>query len=475
MFRKKPRATPPKKTAPGLLPEAVDFQSDSVAFEERPLPRSTRVTLYLLLFFLLFAFVWSCLADVDKIVSAPGVIVTTGKNLNVAPLHNSIVKSIEVSQGEVVRTGQILVNLDPTFTTADVAQSAVRIRSLSLKIQRLESELSGKPFKPESNIFVTNGFNEELSNTLSELAKITPEDVALQQSLYEGRMREYASKMRAYDERMQSAKTRIASLGEQAGHLRSQTSFTNEMLKMRKEVFSQGADTRLSLLEAERQYSDYMNRLTQTEKDLAATRHEFEQAAADRDAFISTWRNDIGKDLTDTRRERDALVEEGRKNQRLKELSVLTAPVEAIVLEVKKFNIGSVVKEGEAILTLVPLNDPLEAQIYLDPADIGYVRVNDMCRMKLDTFPFQKHGVISGNLKTVGEDATQMELPSGEKKISYLARVSLTDTRLKNVPPDFRLVPGMSLSADITVGTRRVITFLIYPLMRMVDESFREP
>jgi hemolysin D len=151
----------------------------------------------------------------------------------------------------------------------------------------------------------------------------------------------------------------------------------------------------------------------------------------------------------------------------------LTAPADAVVLEVAKRSIGSIVREAEPVFTLVPLDVPLEAEVLVEARDIGHVGPEQEVRVKLDAFPFQKHGTASGVVRTISEDAFTDE-GKGERSF-YRARVVLTDSRLERIPETFRLIPGMTVVAEIKVGRRSVLSYFLYPLLRGLDESIREP
>ncbi len=132
------------------------------------------------------------------------------------------------------------------------------------------------------------------------------------------------------------------------------------------------------------------------------------------------------------------------------------------------------VSKAEPVVTLVPLDDPLEAEVNIQARDIGFVRQGDHARIKLEAFPFQKHGALEGTVKVISEDTFQKDTAMGSA-VTYRSRIGLTTTTLRDVPTDFRLIPGMTLSAEIKVGERRVISYFLYPIMRYLDESLREP
>ncbi|WP_300952159.1 HlyD family efflux transporter periplasmic adaptor subunit, partial [uncultured Desulfovibrio sp.] len=151
--------------------------------------------------------------------------------------------------------------------------------------------------------------------------------------------------------------------------------------------------------------------------------------------------------------------------------------VDAVVLEVAKRNVGSVADEAEALVTLVPLDAPLEVEVEVRPEDIGYVRVGQTARVKLSTLPFQKHGKIDAEVLAVSEDAFLRQTPAGEQSF-YRARLKLPPdplAGLRNLPQGFAIMPGMTVSGEINVGDRRIIEYFLYPILAGFDQSLREP
>lgn len=433
----------------------LEFQADSVELEKQPVPTGVRLTYYFLLGLVVAAVVWSILAKMDMIVTARGKLISTGKQVVIQPLVNSIIKKFHVEVGQVVKQGQPLVSLDPTFAMADEAQVQTRLGSLTVQLKRMEAELAGKPFLVTSDM--------------------DPSEAALQSNLYRGRQNEYHAKLESYDSRLAQAKGEYESFKKRLESLREQLQSADEVLKMRQKVFSQGADSRLSVLDAQARFSSTQAEAEGISNDMKVRQQQIAQSQAEREAFISNWRNDIANNLATARKERDTLVEQNAKAVRYRELAELTSPFDAVVLELGNYSIGSVVKEGEAIMTLVPLNFPLEAEVSIETKDIGYVRIKDPVRIKLDAFPFQRHGTMEGDLRVVSEDAYATGTSGDSKVPTYQARVELTNTTLHDVSKDVRFLPGMTVTAEIVVGERRVITYLAYPIIQGLDESLREP
>ncbi|MEA4855541.1 MAG: HlyD family type I secretion periplasmic adaptor subunit [Solidesulfovibrio sp.] len=445
----------PKKDKPALPKEALEFQPDAEELELTPLPVSARLTLYIIVAMLLFFFIWSIFAKTDKIIASTGKIVSSGKNINISPLQDAIIRSIDVKLGATIKKGDVLVRLDPTFSTADASRLQKNKTYDLLVLSRMESELTGAPFIPP--------------------ASATPQDVETQRKLLAGRLEEFSAKLRTVNTKISQYQHDIQALQRQYTQMEKQVSVAQELVGMRQKVYEQGSDSRLSMLEAENHLAQTNVSMEQLKGSLASKRHDLTQLLAEKEGFVEGWRNDIVNQLTTGNKDLQSVEEDLSKAERLKELTILTAPSDAVVLDIANYNPGTVIKSGETMMTLVPLNEPLEAAVYIDPSDIGYIRQGDPAEIKLDTYPFQKYGYLDASLRTIAEDAQVLDTTTGRRFV-YEGRLRITSMdHMINMPADFRLVPGMTLSSDIKIGSRTVITYITWPLLRVFGESIREP
>ena len=174
-----------------------------------------------------------------------------------------------------------------------------------------------------------------------------------------------------------------------------------------------------------------------------------------------------------------ARVEEALvKAARLAELTVVAAPEDGTVLDVARRSAGSVLREAEPLLSLVPAGVPLIAEVALRSADIGHARIGAPVVVKVDAFPFQRHGALQGRLRAVGQDSSGARLggdAQGPAAAVHRAHVALQPAALARLPEGARPIPGMTVSAEIMVETRSVLSYLLFPLLRGVSESMREP
>lgn len=434
---------------------AVDFLPDADEIERRPLPRSARITLHVLLAAVVAFLLWATLSETDLIVTARGRLITPLPNIVVQPLENSIIQSIDVRVGQVVKKGERLAALDPTFTEADEVQLRSRLHSLDNQLARLEAELSGKP--------------------MAESDSKDP-DTLLQNRLSEERRASYLSQSKRFEESVSRVKAAIeTNRSDQAGLtsrvkvLRDMESLQGELVAQKYAVRSRLFEAQDRLIEAERSMQMSHNRAQELRKELGALE-------AEKTSFETGWRQKIMEELLAASRERSSVLEQLQKADKRNQLVVMASPSDAVVLEIAKLSPGSVARATEPMFTLVPLGGDLIAEVKIDAIDIGYVKLGDTVHLKLDAYPFQRHGGLPGVLQTISEDAFRREAdPNAGMEAFYTSRIKLGATRLHKMSEQSRLLPGMTLSAEIHVGKRSIMSYMIWPLIRALDESVREP
>lgn len=433
---------------------AVAYSPDAIAIEEAPEPAAAYWILYTIVAFLAVAVLWASLSHVDRVVSAEGKLVTTAPRITIQPLEAAVIRSIEVRRGQVVREGQLLARLDPTFADADALASRSTLVSMAAQIKRLEAELSGAPSEP--------------------FDPARAEDMLEQQTLAR-RNAEHAAQLRALDGELADLVAQLATAKADQKQLRNQLAILKENEAMRLSLLQKEFSSRLSWLDAKYQRGNLDRDLEKSLNTAKEVQHRLDTGRARREKYEAERRGKLGEDLSIAKREHGRLQEQARKADRMSSLVELRAPRRAVVLDLANLTTGSVVRQADTLMSLVPLDVPLEAEVAVHPRDIGYLRPDDTARIKVEAFPFQKHGVLQGRVQVIGEDIVE-DMVQGNKLPLYHVRVGIRpDQRLTAVPEDFRLIPGMTVTAEIKVGERRVISYFLYPVLRALDTGLREP
>lgn len=446
------------------------YQSETAEFLERPAPIRARITIFAFTALLITIVVASSVLRINRIVNSTfGEIVTTESTQVVQALDASIIKTIDVHEGEQVKAGQLLATLDPTFAAADVGALKDQIASLDAQIARCDAELVGKPFAP--SVAASPG-----------AAKY----VALQYSYYEQRKGQYDAQIRSYDEQIEQFNATIAKNKNDAARFGDRAKLASEVEQMRATLAANQVGSRINLLAATDQKTDLLRQLEFDTNSLAEAQHQLASVAATKKAFMDQWLAQTSQELLTARNQREASEQQLGKALRHQDLVKIYAQDDAVVLKMAKLSVGSVLKEGDPFLYLAPLRSPVEAEVHIVPRDVGHIRAGDPVTVKLDPFNFVEHGTATGRVRWISEGAfTETENDPTAPAASptsgpnagqyYKARIALTDINLRNVPEGFRLIPGMTLTADISIGTRTVLMYIVSGALQGMGEAMREP
>lgn len=432
------------------------FQSETGALLADRGPLIARWALRLSAAALASAIVASGFVKIDRMVTGSGHIYSLQPTMVVQSLDRAIITSLRVREGDHVSAGQLLATLDPTFAAADVAQLNVQIESLNATIARLEAEHEGR----------------ELSTT-----DVPARYVAIQQALWIQRHAEHDERLRGYDAKIAEYQAKIAKSEANIKHYTNQVQVMSEVEDIRHKLYDLRDGSRLTYLEATNQRLELSRSLEQEKNALTETQQALESVRADRETFLRQWQGQIDADLIQHRTERDSSMEQLVKATKHHDLIDLRASTDGIVLNMGKFSVGSVLPEATPLLTLVPVDVPLEAEVRIDAEEIGFVRPGDPVTLKVEAYNYLEHGTAEGHLRVLSADAftTTDDDKATPVRPYYKGYVTLDRVMLHDVPKDFKLVQGTPVTADIQVGKRTLLSYLVRGALRSVDESMREP
>jgi HlyD family secretion protein len=426
--------------APALHPTAQ-------ALLDRRLPLPVRSILYPLSVIIAATITWASLAEVDRVVTAPGRMVTTERPMVVQPFERGVVRSIEVAAGQRVVQGQVLATLDPTMAETAERELASRRDRLAAQVARLSAEAEGAAFAPAP----------------------ATEAEAMEARLSTQRIAEFTTRLAGFEAAERRLVARQESLAPLLRSLEARLGIARDVEAMRQDLRLRDAGTRLSLLQAQADRLTLEESIAGSRAELEDLRRQMATGRTERAGFEHAWRKEVAERLIEARRELDGLTQQLAAAQRRRELVVLRAPSDGIVLEVARRSVGSVVQEAETLVTLVPASGALEAEVEIGPSDVGHVQAGATARVKLSALSFQRHGLLEGAVRLVDADA----LPSASRLV-HRARIEIPEPTLRGAPAGFRLLPGMEVQAEVNVGRRTVISYFLEPILRVQEEGLRE-
>jgi len=442
----------------------VAFESPTAEIVNRHHPFRQRAVLYVLAVFVVAIIVFISVVKLDRVVSAPGRIVPTAGAVTVQPLEKAIISRILVSVGDVVKKGQVLAICDPTFVKADLAAMEDKVSSLDSQKRRMEAEEASRQFQTRPT-----GAHDLLQETISKQ-----------------RATEFSAGVTDFDQRIRSAEAQVVGFQKDVSDYKARLKIAQETEDMYTKMEAAGIATRLDLIGVQDKTIELVRNLSEKENDLLAAQHTLESLKEQRKVFIDKWHEDNLTTLSTVRDELEQAVNDLAKARKLSELVNLESPVDAVVLKVPNLSTGGVAIDAEPLFSLMPLDAPIEVDAEIDAQYSGFVRVGDRAVIKFETYQFLEHGTAEGVVKTISQDAfthsddqdtviRSTETANQVRTPFFDARIKVTALHLHDVPPDVRLIPGMTLQADIVVGKRTIMWYLFGGAMRSGSEALREP
>jgi len=451
-----------------FLPAALEI----VETPPSPIGRAIGATLIVLF---CLALTWASFGHVDIVASATGKIVPSGRVKLIQPFETGVVRAIHIHDGQSVKAGDLLIELDPTMTAAEQEHIRSDLIAAQLDIARLRAALSDDPegmFQPP--------------------AGASPALVNMQRKFLAQQIDEYRAKLGALDRQRVQKEAERATIAATIAKLDASSPLIQQRVDIRKYLADKELGSKLTYLEIQQL-------LTENEKDLMVQKSRLQEADAAIAAITQShaqadaeFRRTLFGELAEAERKAGGLADDLAKAEQRTKLQLLTAPVDGVVQQLSVHTIGGVVTPAQQLAVVVPADAVLEVEAMVPNRDIGFVHPGDDAQIKIDTFNFTRYGLLHGRVVSVSRDAIVRETPqdrnndrpkgaesdSSEPKgqeFVYSARVSLDRTQIQ-VDDDAvaNLSPGMAVTVEIKTGSRAVISYLLSPLLRYQHESMHE-
>jgi hemolysin D len=446
------------------LPVILEYQSPSTAIINMPMPRIASGFTWAFTSMLALMLVISGVVQVDRVVTASGVVVARAPTIVVQPLETAIVRSIDVHPGDVVHAGQILARLDPTFATADMGALVSQVSSLQAQVSRMQAEMENRPFS---------------------YAGIDP-NMALQAAIYGQRQGEFNFKLENYKQKMDSLSATIARSRADIVNYGDRLTYARTLENMRKELEHLNVGSKINTLSAMDTRVQMQANLETSQQQAVGGQRDLAALIAERNGYVQTWHSDISEKLTDALGKLSDARESLNKAQLRRQLVELRAQQDGTVMTISKVSVGSVLNPGQQFITLVPTDAPLEVEANIAGTDDGHVTIGDNVDIKFDTFPYARYGLAHGIVRVVSPDSftgsEESRNPTGAAPVStsstgvwYRSRITLDQIALHNTPTNFHLSPGMPINADIRVGKQTILRYMLGKTIPLATEGMREP
>jgi hemolysin D len=432
-----------------------------------------------IILFFVIAIVWAVFGHVDIIATASGKIVPTGRTKTIQPLETGIVSAIHVRDGDSVTAGQVLIELDRTVTQAERRHVAQDLVASQLDVARLAA--------------LRDSFEAgTVPRELAVPAGASDADVARTKSSMRAQAAEQLAKLASINRQIEQKHAESQSITATIAKIDASLPLVEEGASIRRKAMEIEYGNHIAYLDAQTRLVEQQNeRIVQQRKmvEIAAARQALEQQIEQTKA---AYEHQILNDLSDAEKKVAELGQDLVKAERKTGEQILRSPIDGTVQQLAIHTVGGVVTPAQQLLVVVPADSRLEAEAMISNRDIGFVSAGQQADVKIDTFNFTRYGLLQGKVVSVSQDAIVRDKPNAKagaakpggalsdssepegQELLYSARVSLDDTQMQIEDKMVNLAPGMAVTVEIKTGARRIIEYLMSPLLRYRQESLRE-
>jgi hemolysin D len=466
----------PFQAAKGRRAEELAFLPAALEIVETPPSPTGRAMVLVLVALFCAALAWSAWGTIDIVASASGKVVSGGRSKVVQPFETGVVRAIRVQDGQTVRTGDVLIELDSTVNAADRDHLHDDLLAERLNVARLRAALAS---------------GEDGVAELVAPAEANPVLVATQRQFLANQVNEHRAK--------------VAALARQEAQKEAEHETilaTIHKLEALIPVIQQRVDIRKTLMEKEigskLTYYEILQLLVEQEEELNVQKSHLQEAKAavaairqTRAQAVAEYNKSLSDELARSEQKANGLAQDLIKAQQKTRLQKLTSPVDGIVQQLAVHTVGGVVTPAQALLVIVPNDSRLEIEAMISNRDIGFVAAGQSAEVKIDTFNFTRYGLLHGEVLSVSQDAIIRDRPperaseralgaqhdSSEpngQELNYEARISLDRQQMQVEDRMVNLAPGMAVTVEIKTGSRTILSYLLSPLRRYRQEIMRE-
>jgi len=453
----------------GFTPAEAEFLPAALALQETPLSPAPRVAMWALITFALIALLWAVFGKIDVVATATGKIIPSEGSKTIQSLTQAQVKAIHVRDGQSVKAGEVLIELDATIAAADQERYTRELAVAQVDILRSRALLKALEQNRPPSMGSSAGSSAGSSTDTSAI-KQDPARIEEAQRLVLSQYQEYLSKRAQLSADMMRREAELRSTQAAVSRLEQTVPLAQQRARDFKDLVEKNFISKHGWMEKEQirleqegELAVQKSRLQEIDASLAQSRHQ-------RQSLEAETRRAAMDLLNESLHKQDVLQQELNKAQANTESLQLTAPVDGTVQQLAVHTVGGVVTAAQPLMIIVPRDNPVEIEAMLENKDIGFVQADQEAAVKVETFPYTKYGTLPAKVASVSDDAISDE----KRGLIYQTKVRLERTTLQVDGKTVRLSPGMAVTVEIKTGQRRVIEYFLSPLIAHTSESLRE-
>ena len=428
------------------------FIAQSIQLEESDAPGVVSIGIMTVAFLFVAAVIWAYVTPVNEVAVTTGEVVPTGRNHVVQHLEGGIVKAINVSDGELVNKGDVLILISPTASKSDLQQVEARHAVLKIQLIRLNSILTGV----EPDFYQYN--------------KSYPGLVESEINIYKAQLKSYLAQSEVAQTKIKQREQELRREKSKAKYLKRELNVLQQQVDMRKDLAERGLISRVEFLDRQTEMAETETQYQQTLSNIRVTTEAKEEAYAAFDELDSKFNETIKKEIGKVSGELAELDKNLMKFQDRVNRLEITAPVSGVIKGLTVNTIQSVIKPGETIMEIVPAGDVLIVESKVATSDIGHVSIGQSAEVKINSYDPHRFGTVMGKVQQISASTFLDE----QHNPYFQAKIALDKDFVGSNSNKYRIIPGMTVQADIKTGEKSVLDYLLKPIYRGFQNAFQE-
>jgi len=424
----------------------------SIMLEERG-PNSFVRLLVIFAFIALTGFIfWAQITEIDEVAVASGEVIPSGTVQIIQHIDGGTISSIAIEEGDIVDAGQILLTLDPTGVEDEIKKLTTQHLIWKLTAARLKAFASGSDM---SEIEVSPKYQTFLEE---------------QKDLLKVQKRDHESQQRVLQTQIEQRNAELVAVKDQIRTLEKQLAPLREQMEIREGLFKSNTVSRFDFLESQRQLLKEEGQLDELVLKQDSTAQAISEAQGRLEELNSRVMSETYNEMTSAKAEALQLKEELDRLKQARNRLTVHSPVTGVIQGLDVNSVGTVIKPGNPILSVVPVKQELIVEARIRPEDIGFIEVGDPATVKLTTYNYARYGAVEGILSYIS--ATTFQDDQG--KSFYKGKIVLDKSYVGENSNENLILPGMTALADIHSGTKTLMDYLLKPIHTTLSQSFRE-
>ena len=433
----------------------TEFLPAILEVTETPPSPTGRFVMWTLLVLLVVGLAWAFLGHINEVAVAEGRVIPTGQAKTIQVKNKGIIKEINVTEGQEVQEGDVLVVLDPTTTTADYDNLKKRAAYYKLDIQRLTAELTGQAFTPERD------------------PDLEAHDLAAELALYQSRTSDYQTQRQSRQDVIAQKRARLQSTQSTYEKYAEGLKIAQDKESRLQQLIAESAISEFQLLEQQKETIEYAKNAQASMDEMVSIQAEIAEAEQNLANVDASYRKDIMTSLVEAKKEYYSLTESIKKAEEDSRLATIIAPTSGRVYNLSVHTVGGIVTDAQPLMQIVPDDVNLQFEVYADNKDIGFIKLGQEAEVKVRTFNFQKFGMVQAEVEEISADSVDNPQDVAKHdKFKLLLKPVQNDMNINGEQAN--LTVGMGVTAEIKIKEKRIVDFFLDPFRKYTHEALRE-